>query len=77
HKLDRRLARAGIPTLVLGAEDDRIIPNAVAERYAELIPGAAYATVSGEPGRPTGHAPHVERPAAVAALVAEHVAAHS
>jgi pimeloyl-ACP methyl ester carboxylesterase len=77
HKLDRRLARVGIPTLVLGAEDDRIIPNAVAERYAELIPGAVHATVPGEPGQPTGHVPHLEHPAAVAALVAAHIATNS
>lgn len=76
-KLDRRLARIGVPTLVLGAEDDRVIPNSVAERYAELIPGARHRVIAGGPGAPTGHVPHIEQPAAAAAMVAEHVAANS
>ena len=29
-----------MPTLVVGAEDDRIVPNVYADRFAELIPDA-------------------------------------
>jgi pimeloyl-ACP methyl ester carboxylesterase len=72
RKLDARLARVTAPTLVIGADDDRIIPNAMVDRYAELIPGARAVRVPGQDG-PSGHVVHVEQPADVAKLVAEHV----
>jgi pimeloyl-ACP methyl ester carboxylesterase len=66
--LERRLRRVACPALVIGAEHDRVVPNAVADRYAELL-GARIERVGG-----TGHALGVERPDEAAALVAAHVA---
>jgi pimeloyl-ACP methyl ester carboxylesterase len=56
-KLERRLARISCPTLVVRAENDRIVPDEMALRYAELIAGARTETVPG-----TGHALIVEQP---------------
>jgi pimeloyl-ACP methyl ester carboxylesterase len=64
-KLDRRLRRVGCPALVVCAEDDRLVPGAIAERYAELLPDARVETIAG-----TGHALIVERPEETAAAVA-------
>ena len=75
RKLDRRLARLAMPALVLGAEDDRVVPTPMAARYGELIPGARVVTVAGAPGEPSGHLLHVEQPDEVARLVVEHVRA--
>lgn len=77
RKLDRRLARVTAPTLVLGVEEDRIVPTEMAARFAELIPGARLEVVGGEPGAPSGHLVNVEQPDRVAALVADHVIANS
>jgi pimeloyl-ACP methyl ester carboxylesterase len=56
-KLERRLARLGASTLVVRAEHDRLVPDEMAERYAELIESARIETVAG-----TGHALIVEQP---------------
>jgi pimeloyl-ACP methyl ester carboxylesterase len=56
-KLERRLERVSCPTLVVRAEHDRVVPDEMAERYAELIEGARIETVPG-----TGHAVIVEQP---------------
>src|SRR5829696_3019075 len=65
--LERRLRRVECPALVIRAERDLIVPDAVAERYADLL-GARIERVDG-----TGHAMAVEKPDTVAALVASHV----
>jgi len=39
-KLQRRLRRVTVPTLVLWGADDRFLPPAYGEAYAQLIPGA-------------------------------------
>ncbi|WP_053382413.1 alpha/beta fold hydrolase [Leucobacter celer] len=75
-RLDHRLRRVTAPTLVLGVDDDRYSPHAVAARYAELIDGAALQRIPGADGAPSGHMVHVERPAETAAAVRAHVAAH-
>jgi pimeloyl-ACP methyl ester carboxylesterase len=75
RRLDDRLTRVTCPTLVVGAEDDRLVPGAVAEKYARLIRGARYVTVSGDHGEESGHLVILEQPDAVATLVAGHVAA--
>ena len=64
-KLERRLHRINVPTLVAVPSDDRIIPVAHAQRYASLIPGARFAEVAD-----CGHAMYFERPAEFAAVVA-------
>jgi pimeloyl-ACP methyl ester carboxylesterase len=66
--LERRLRRLSCPCLVIRAEHDRVIPDAVAERYAELL-GARIERIDD-----TGHALAVEQPDAAAALIAAHVA---
>ena len=67
-KLERRLARVACPTLVVRAEHDRLVPDEIAERYAELIPGARIETVPG-----TGHAVVIEQPERTAELVSAFV----
>jgi pimeloyl-ACP methyl ester carboxylesterase len=56
-KLERRLERVRCPTLIVRAEHDRMVPDEIAERYAEVIEGARIQTVPG-----TGHALIVEQP---------------
>ncbi len=62
--LERRLRRLSCPTLVVGAENDRLVPNAMAERFAEVLPGARLERVP-----ETGHAIIAERPAETAAVI--------
>jgi pimeloyl-ACP methyl ester carboxylesterase len=71
-KLERRLERVSCPTLVVRAEHDRLIPDEMAERYAELIPGARIETVPG-----TGHALVVEQPEKTAAVISSFIGEHS
>jgi pimeloyl-ACP methyl ester carboxylesterase len=53
---------------VLRAEQDRLIPDEMAERYAELLPNARIETVPG-----TGHALVVEQPERCAKAIADFV----
>ena len=46
-----------MPTLVLGAEDDWLIPNLHCDRWAEIIPGARLERVPG-----TGHGLIMQEP---------------
>lgn len=69
-KLERRLHRVSAPTLVLWPEQDRIVPRAHAERYAERIPGARLETLPD-----CGHALYFERPEDVAGAVSRFLAA--
>ena len=64
-KLEQRLRRATCPALVVKAEDDRIVPGEIADRYAELLPDARVETIPG-----TGHAIIHERPEESAELIA-------
>jgi pimeloyl-ACP methyl ester carboxylesterase len=61
YKLERRLARIGCPALVLEPDEDRLIPNAHARRWAELLPDARLEKVSGS-GGPTGHGLIMQEP---------------
>ncbi len=67
-KLPRRLGRVACPSLVLAAEDDRLIPNAMAARFASHLPDCRHVTIP-----ETGHALIVERPDATAAALVEFV----
>jgi pimeloyl-ACP methyl ester carboxylesterase len=67
-KLERRLRRVTCPALVLKAEDDRLVPGEIADRYAELLPNARVETIPG-----TGHALTHERPEESAQLIARFV----
>jgi 2-succinyl-6-hydroxy-2,4-cyclohexadiene-1-carboxylate synthase len=64
-----RLDRVSVRTLlVVGADDERYV--AFANRLRSVIPNSALAVIPG-----AGHAAHLERPAAVAAFLATHLAA--
>ena len=65
-RLSRRLARVGAPTLLVCGEHDRLAPLVCAEAWRKEIPGARLATFAH-----SGHVPHLEEPAAVAAAVIE------
>lgn len=69
RKLDHRLPFVGRPTLVVAADDDRIVPREHAERWTELLPNARLKTVSGA-SAPTGHALIMQEPDQAAALIA-------
>jgi pimeloyl-ACP methyl ester carboxylesterase len=56
-KLPRRLRRLDVPTLLVGAEDDRIVPNEHVDLYAELVPGARVVRIPG-----TGHGLIIQEP---------------
>ena len=58
------LARIAAPTLILWGSADAIAPPALAERFAQDIPGARRAVIAG-----AGHAPMVELPEATAAAM--------
>ena len=68
-KLERRLRRVRCPTLVVRAEHDRLVPDEMAERYAELIPDARLEIVPD-----SGHGLVLEQPEETADLVANFVA---
>jgi pimeloyl-ACP methyl ester carboxylesterase len=55
--LERRLQRLQCPTLVVGAEQDRLVPNEMSDRYAEVLPNSRLLRLAG-----TGHEPCLERP---------------
>jgi pimeloyl-ACP methyl ester carboxylesterase len=66
--LERRLRRVDCPVLVIRAEHDRVIPDEVAERYADTL----HSRIERIEG--TGHALAVEQPDAAVELIAAHVA---
>jgi pimeloyl-ACP methyl ester carboxylesterase len=63
-KLERRLGRVPCPSLVMKAEHDRLIPEEIADRYAELLPDSRVETIPG-----TGHAIAYEQPEKLAAAI--------
>jgi len=66
RKLERRLRRVTCPALVVGAENDRLVPNEAADRYVELLPNARLQRIPG-----TGHAIVIEQPEATAEAIRE------
>jgi pimeloyl-ACP methyl ester carboxylesterase len=71
-KLDRRLARVHMPTLVIAAEDDRLLPMAHPQRWAELIPDAELRVLEGDEGEPTGHLLIIQQPERLAEAIGAH-----
>jgi pimeloyl-ACP methyl ester carboxylesterase len=63
-KMPRRLRRVTTPSLVVGAEHDRLVPDEAADAYAAALPNSELVRIPG-----TGHALVVEQPAAVAKAV--------
>jgi pimeloyl-ACP methyl ester carboxylesterase len=68
-KLERRLSRIEVPTLVVCPADDRLVPVAHGRRYAELIRDARYVEVPD-----CGHAMYFERPTEFAEVISEFLA---
>ena len=66
--LEWRLPRVQCPALVVKAADDRLVPNAMADRFVEVLPNAS-STIIAE----TGHAICVERPTETAAAIADFI----
>ena len=71
-KLERRLHRIASPTLVLWADDDRVIPIEHGRIYAERIAAATLQIVED-----CGHAMYFERPEAFADAVTEFLEAQA
>jgi pimeloyl-ACP methyl ester carboxylesterase len=67
-KLETRLRRVTCPSLVVRAEQDRLICDEMAERYAELLPNSRIETIPG-----TGHALAVEQPEKVGETIGRFV----
>ncbi len=65
-KLESRLYRVLVPTLVLAAGNDRLVPEAHCRLYADGISGAEFSSVTG-----AGHALPFERPGETAKSVAQ------
>jgi pimeloyl-ACP methyl ester carboxylesterase len=61
RRVAKRLYRLTTPTLVVWGEEDRLVPPVYADRWAELVPGAACARISG-----AGHMVPYEQPQALA-----------
>ena len=69
YRLDRRVPGVTLPALVIEPDDDRLVPNAHAKRWAELLPNARLEKVKGKPGKPTGHLLMIQQPDATAAAI--------
>ena len=67
--LERRLQRLTCPTLVVRAEDDRLVPNEMAEKYAEILPNCRLEKIP-----ETGHELCLERPTALATVLNRFIA---
>jgi pimeloyl-ACP methyl ester carboxylesterase len=68
RRLPPLLAQVQVPTLVVAAESDRIMPRSCAEQYVELMPQAHLEIVAN-----CGHAVDMEQPSALAGHVAGHL----
>jgi len=68
RKLPRRLARVHCPALVVEPDEDRLVPREHFQRWAELLPDARLARVSGATN-PTGHALLMQEPDRAAATI--------
>lgn len=66
RKLEGRLYRVRIPTLVLAAGADRLVPEAHCRRYVDGITGAEFSSIAG-----AGHALPFERPDESAKIVTQ------
>ena len=56
-RLNARLYRATVPTLVLWGESDTFAPVAYGQKLAKALPHASFETIS-----KAGHFPHIEQP---------------
>lgn len=72
-KLDARLQRVSVPTISIGVDDDRVAGNAMAPRFAGLIPGAKHVQIAGSTQDPSSHMVFMEQSADTVAAIAEHI----
>lgn len=66
--LERRLQRVTCPTLVIGGEEDRLVPNAMSDKFAAVLPNSRLTRIPG-----TGHEPCLERPRELADCLIEFI----
>jgi pimeloyl-ACP methyl ester carboxylesterase len=66
---DKLHLAAGLPTLIVWGEDDRMIPSGHGETAADRIPGCRFELIPG-----AGHYPHEDNPDLFASLVANFIA---
>lgn len=67
--LERRLQRVTCPNLVVRAADDRLIPNEMAEKFAQILPRCRLEKIA-----ETGHELCLERPVPLAAVLTGFIA---
>ncbi len=63
-KLQKRLHRITVPTLVLWGEKDGIVTTEYGKAFAAAIPGARFETIAD-----AGHYPHIDQPRALAEAI--------
>ncbi len=68
-QLRKWLHRINVPTQIIWGAQDRILPKAYADEWARLISGARVSIIPD-----CGHAPQIEAPAALEALVRDFIA---
>ena len=64
QSLPHLLGSVETPTLVVSAENDKIVPASCGQRYADLIPNARLEVLAG-----SGHCADVEKPLELAGLI--------
>jgi pimeloyl-ACP methyl ester carboxylesterase len=69
NAIDRLHLAAGLPTLIVWGEDDRMIPSGHGSAAADLVAGSRFELIPG-----AGHYPHEDSPELFARLVADFVA---
>jgi len=67
-KLDRWLHRINVPTHIIWAQEDRVIPPPYAEALRKLIPGSTLTTLPG-----CAHLAHIEQPQRFASEVSQFI----
>jgi pimeloyl-ACP methyl ester carboxylesterase len=72
YRLDRRVPNIAAPALVIEPDEDRLIPNAHAKRWAELLPNARLEQVSGQKNT-TGHGLIMQEPDRTAEVIARFI----
>jgi pimeloyl-ACP methyl ester carboxylesterase len=72
YRLDRRVPRISLPALVIEPDEDRVVPNAHARRWAELLPNVRLEQISGE-SKPTAHLLMIQEPDRAAAAILDFI----
>ncbi|MDF2050423.1 alpha/beta hydrolase [Arthrobacter sp. Cr_A7] len=75
YKLEHRLARLHVPSLIIGFADDRYVPLQHPKKWAALIPNASLEILQGAEGEPASHLAIVQQPQVLAELIGSRVGA--